>query len=152
MAALANQQEVFYCGGTLVASEWVVTASHCLSEDRAQTIPTPPGKLKIVLGEHDKKSTRSKLPRKVVAVTKIIKHPGYNPKTFDNDIALIKLAEAVDLNLYRPACVASIGQEDLMGKKAWVYGELIIVAAECSTFPSEGGEQRLRMGELLTHC
>ena len=86
-----------------------------------------------MLGEHDKKSTQSKLPRKVVAVTKIIKHPGYNPKTFDNDIALIKLAEAVDLNLYRPACVASIGQEDLMGKKAWVYGEFINVLAKGST-------------------
>jgi len=56
-----------------------------------------------------------------VAVTQIINHPSYDAKTSNNDISLLKLSEAVDLNTYTPACLAK-ATDNFEGKSAWVYG------------------------------
>merc|ERR1712042_310983 len=112
------------CGGTVVASEWIVTAAHCLYEDPEMTVETEAEDISIVLGEHDNSMEGEEiLPRKVVKVSKYIKHPNWDTGsgTFDADIALLKLAEKVDLNTYTPACMANTG-DDFVGKTAWVYG------------------------------
>ena len=54
-------------------------------------------------------------------VAEIINHPQYNPTNSDNDIALLKLAEPVDINIYTPACLARAG-DSFVGEMAWVYG------------------------------
>ena len=126
MAALAETQsgdEHFFCAGTLISDQWVVTASHCLFKNWDGTDPLVSNELSIVLGEHDKADTsESKIPRKSVRVSKIITHENYHASNCDNDVALIKLADSVDLNVYTPACVANTG-DNFVGKNAWVYGE-----------------------------
>ena len=62
------------------------------------------------------------LSRKVVPVAEIITHPSYNPATSQNDIALLKLGESVDLAAYSPACLPAQGA-DFAGKNGWVYGQ-----------------------------
>jgi len=110
------------CGGTVVASEWIVTAAHCLYEDPELTVETKAEDISIVLGEHDNSIEGEEiLPRKVVKVSKYIKHPDYDTGSFNADIALLKLAVKVDLNTYTPACIANAG-DDFTGKTAWVYG------------------------------
>ena len=62
--------------------------------------------------------------RKVVrlAMNPIV-HESYNvPFEYSNDIALIKLAEKVDLNIYTPACLLA-PNTDYTGKTGSVYGE-----------------------------
>ena len=52
-----------------------------------------------------------------------IVHENYeSPLRYSNDIALLKLAEKVDLNIYTPACLPALNT-DFTGKTGSVYGE-----------------------------
>ena len=46
----------------------------------------------------------------------------YEKFQFNNDIALLKLAEDVDMDIHTPACLAQIGA-DYTGQNGRVYGE-----------------------------
>ena len=63
--------------------------------------------------------------RKEVSVTTIV-HPNYDTSTTNNDIALLKLAEAVDLSIYTPACLPA-SSADYVGQTAKVYGGKIFL-------------------------
>jgi len=90
--------------------------------DQEGTQPLVAEEIVVVLGEHDlNDETESKIPKKVVKVSRIIKHSSYNAQTSDFDIALLKLAEEVDLNTYTPVCLPNTA-DNFEGKNAWVYG------------------------------
>ena len=75
-------------------------------------------------GEHDRSSTaESIIPRKLVPVAKIIYHPDYYNITRGDDITMIKLSNAVDLNVYTAACLSNYG-DDFTGMIGMVYGKL----------------------------
>ena len=63
--------------------------------------------------------------RKQVSVTTIV-HANYDSATANNDIALLKLAEAVDLSIYTPACLPA-SSADYVGQTAKVYGGKIFL-------------------------
>lgn len=78
-----------FCGGTIIDREWVLTASHCL-EDPAinpSVIRIRAGFTSLSAGEgsyHD--------------ISEIIMHPQYNDNNYDNDIALLRLSDPIDLD------------------------------------------------------
>merc|ERR1719370_998465 len=51
----------------------------------------------------------------------MIIHESYNPVEQTHDIALLKLKEKLDLDIYTPACLADDGK-DWAGSTGWVYG------------------------------
>lgn len=92
----------FFCGATLIDTEWVVTAAHCID------FPNQPELYGVVLGERDLGAISGE--EKYFKVSKVIKHPNYQDTTYARDIAMMKLSEPVFFSEYiRPACLPSVG-------------------------------------------
>ena len=77
-----------FCGATLIAPQWVLTAAHCIED-------TTEGRLDVVIGAYDLRQADGSGQR--VQVTQIIRHPSYGEinGTLSNDLAPLKLAAPV---------------------------------------------------------
>ncbi|EDW00876.1 GH20776 [Drosophila grimshawi] len=94
--------ERFYCAGSLLNDQFLLTASHCVYGFRKERIS-------VRLLEHDRKMSHlQKIDRKVAEITT---HPKYNARNYDNDIAVIKLDEPVEFNeILHPVCMPTPGR------------------------------------------
>jgi len=110
------------CGATLIARNWVVTAAHCVKE--GETLSTKED-LSVVLGEFDLSSDSDEFDsnRKNVrlAIDPIVHEDYQSGVQYNNDIALLKLAEDADTDIHTPACL-SPADADYTGQKGRVYG------------------------------
>lgn len=85
-----NQSDMYqgqFCGGSIIARTWVLTAAHCVEDSTISD-------LDVVAGIHDLKVPDPNYRR--VALAEIIVHPGWNTDTNDNDIALLRLKTPID--------------------------------------------------------
>lgn len=77
----------FHCGASLISSEYVLTAAHCVRRVKRS-------KIRIILGDHDQ-TVISDADAKMRAVSAIIKHRYFDANTYNHDIALLKLRKPI---------------------------------------------------------
>lgn len=109
--AILNRHKDAFCGGTLIAPQWVVTAAHCVRK-----------RLYVRLGEHNLENKEG--TEQEYRVVQVFMHPEYDPETVDNDIALLKLSSPAVLDKHvQLACLpkqnAPLPQDKLCTILGW---------------------------------
>ncbi|XP_045580254.1 mannan-binding lectin serine protease 1 isoform X3 [Salmo salar] len=98
-------EDRWFGSGALLSESWVLTAAHVLRSQRrgATIVPVAPEHIRVYLGLHDVRAKQNATNR---SVEQVILHPHFDPRNYNNDIALVKLSQAVPVGeLVRPVCL-----------------------------------------------
>ncbi|KAG8433548.1 hypothetical protein GDO86_017737 [Hymenochirus boettgeri] len=103
-----------FCGGSLITSNWVVSAGHCVYN-------RPASSFRVFLGSYRLSQTNQQETN--FGVKQRIIHPNYDPNTLTNDISLLQLDGNVGFtDFIFPVCLPSNTVTFPNGLGCWVTG------------------------------
>ncbi len=92
-----------FCGGTIIDEYWILTAAHCVFRTKAEDIRVVASSTTL---------TGAATQGQIMEVAEIIVHDQYNEEPINNDIALIRLQNPLDLSTAKAKAVPIITKND----------------------------------------
>ena len=120
-ASEERSTRAFYCGGTLIGPDTVLTAAHC-------AFGLGPGDIDVVIG----RSRLSSPAGERIPVRQVSWHPGFDFNLLHNDVAILRLERPVAVT---PVPLVPAGLED-----RWAVGRHGVVLGWGATYSSDLGQ------------